>query len=187
MAGVDEAEDPEAVATGFWSASDSGPSVEGVESLFRSEYARLLRLATLLVDDRWTAEELVQEAFLQLFKHRTHVNSEAASFYLRAAVINLSRSRLRRIAVSRRAHRQMTSEPDRVDDGIETADHDRAVLDAIRALPRRQRECVALRYYLDLSEAEIAVTLGITAGTVKSHTHRARQSLARTLEETDDD
>jgi RNA polymerase sigma factor (sigma-70 family) len=61
-------------------------------------------------------------------------------------------------------------------------DDQQDVLDAMRALPRRQRECLVLRYYLDLSEAEIASTLGISNGSVKSHASRGLAALARRLE-----
>jgi RNA polymerase sigma factor (sigma-70 family) len=60
------------------------------------------------------------------------------------------------------------------------------VLDALRALPERQREVLALRYYLDLSEAEIAETLGISKGAVKTHASRGAATLRAQMEEAND-
>ena len=63
-----------------------------------------------------------------------------------------------------------------------TLDEQRRVLAALRSLPDRQRDVLTLRYYLDLSEAEIAQTLGITPGSVKTHAHRGIAALAERLE-----
>jgi RNA polymerase sigma-70 factor (sigma-E family) len=156
---------------------------EALIALYRSEYASLVRLACLLLDDRGSGEEVAQESFVRLHGAwpRLH-DPSAAPAYLRSTVLNLARSRMRRKQVARRHD---TPAPGSVASAEEVAmlspEHSR-ILAAMRALPRRQRECLALRYYLDLTEAEIAATLRIARGSVKSHTHRGIAALARVLE-----
>jgi RNA polymerase sigma factor (sigma-70 family) len=103
--------------------------------------------------------------------------------YLRATVMNLARSRMRRRLVARRRVEPVSAVSASPEEHAVLLSDQQDVLDAVRALPRRQRECIVLRYYLDLSEAEIASTLGISAGSVKSHSHRGLAALARRLEE----
>jgi RNA polymerase sigma factor (sigma-70 family) len=69
------------------------------------------------------------------------------------------------------------------DESTITAERRTQVLDALRELPDRQREVIVLRYYLDLSEAQIAETLGISRGAVKSHASRGAASLRQVLED----
>ena len=103
--------------------------------------------------------------------------------YLRTAVINGARSGLRRRRSARRyVPPTVRAEPGADEAVLVRAEHV-AVLVALRALPRRQRECLVLRYYADLSEAEIASTLGISAGSVKSHSHRGMAALTVALQE----
>jgi RNA polymerase sigma-70 factor (sigma-E family) len=149
--------------------------------LHREHYAALVRLACLLVDERGAGEEVVQDAFVRV--HGAWARVADPLTYLRATVMNLARSRLRRRLVARRrvepAARPATSPEEHA---VLLADQ-QVVVDAVRALPRRQRECIVLRYYAELSEAEIAATLGISAGSVKSHSHRGLAALAARLEE----
>jgi len=154
---------------------------EQLAALHRSQYDALVRLACLLVDDEGSGEEVVQEAFVRV--HGAWARIDDPLTYLRATVTNLARSRLRRRAVARRyvpppARAAASAE----EDASVGAEHE-VVLAAVRSLPRRQRECVVLRYYLDLSEGEIAAALGISAGSVKSHTHRGMRALATRLED----
>jgi RNA polymerase sigma-70 factor (sigma-E family) len=149
--------------------------------LHRHHYPELVRLACLLLDDRGAGEEVVQDAFVRV--HRAWDRVEQPLPYLRATVLNLSRTRMRRRLVARR-HLEPASRP------AASAEEEQAVLmehqevlRALRGLPRRQRECLVLRYYVDLSETEIASTLGISEGSVKSHAHRGIAALARHLEE----
>lgn len=149
--------------------------------LHREHYRTLVRLACLLVDDRGCGEEVVQEAFVRV--HGAWARVDEPLVYLRATVVNLARSRLRRRVVARRyVAPEARAAESAEDEAVLLADH-HEVFDALRALPRRQRECLVLRYYLDLSEAEIASTLGISAGSVKSHSHRGLRALAVRLEE----
>ena len=151
--------------------------------LFRAHHRDLVRLATLLVDDQGSAEEAVQDAFVALAR-RGAAGIEDPEASLRTAVLNNARSVLRRRRVRRR-HLRSVERP-AVAPG---ADHDvlvdedaRQVLAALRDLSERQREVLVLRYWADLSEAEIAAALGISAGSVKTHAHRGTAALARILE-----
>jgi RNA polymerase sigma-70 factor (sigma-E family) len=155
-----------------------------VVALFDAHYAGLCRLATLLLDDPGQAEEAVQEAFLRTFVGwRRLRHPERAHAYLRAAVVNQCRSRGRRRTTEQRGNRAIWSG---VTEDVGWIDVERtgdvlAVLDAVRSLPTRQREAVALRYYGDLSEAEVAQALGCSVGTVKSQLSKARATLAKRL------
>ncbi len=168
-----------------WSAD------EALELLYAAHWRQLVRLGVLLVHDVGTAEEIVQDCFVAVHAkwNRLH-DPDKALAYLRQSVVNRSRSHLRHLSVVRRhADREAPPEPAA---GADHAAYDLArratVLDALRRLPRRQREVLALRYYLDLSEAEIADTLQISRGAVKSHASRGaaalRADLGAVLEET---
>lgn len=150
--------------------------------LFREHATALLRLAVVLTGDRPLAEELVQEAFVRFHRARSRPAAGAERAYLRRIVVNLSHSHHRHLRVAQ------GTPPDRVDPteaaDVEAVRRDgaRQVADAVRALPERQRDCVVLRYFADLSDREVADTLGISEGSVKTHLHRARAALAPRLE-----
>lgn len=148
---------------------------DSTAELFRTEYPRLVGLARILVDDE--SPDVVQEAFTRLLASRHRLrNPERAGAFLRVVVLNVARGTLRR----RRRERNLIVERPGV---VETTLADPSVIYAVRRLPSRQRDCVLLRFYLDLSASEIATTVGLSAGTVKNHLHRAMKSLAITLEE----
>ncbi|MBJ7358297.1 MAG: SigE family RNA polymerase sigma factor [Nocardioides sp.] len=151
-----------------------------LEQLYAAHWRRLVRLSVLLLHDQGAAEEVVQDAFVAMHGRWSHLRDpDKALAYLRQAVVNRSRSALRHRGVAERhAGRQPppADEPPS-DDGIAGAGRRTAVLDALRRLPDRQREVLALRYYLDLSEAEIAETLGIARGSVKAHASRGAAAL----------
>lgn len=155
-----------------------------VEHLYAAHWRQLVRLSTLLVRDAGTAEEVVQDAFVAMHGRWSGLREpDLALAYLRQAVVNRSRSVLRhRAVVHRHAAREQVLEtlPGSDHRALEQARRD-DVLDAMRALPQRQREVLALRYYLDLSEAEIADTLGISRGAVKSHASRGAEALRARL------
>ena len=156
-----------------------------ITALYAMHYRPLVRLAALLVHNVATAEEVVQDSFVALHAglHRLR-DPDKALAYLRAAVVNRSRSVLR--------HRTVVDKnpPEPVLDPLATDPEQltlmllarSAVVSALRNLPARQREVVMLRFYADLSEAQIAATMGITRGAVKSHTARAISSLRSELE-----
>jgi RNA polymerase sigma-70 factor (sigma-E family) len=156
---------------------------EAIAALFQEQYRHLLRVAALLVDERDVAEELVQEAFLRLQRSWPLRDPDGAPAYLRSTVLNLARSRLRRRLVVLKHPSRSVGDAPGADEGALLRDDQAAVIDALRTLPQRQRECVVLRYYAGLSEAEIASTLAISAGSVKSHTSRAMAALATRLED----
>lgn len=155
-----------------------------VVALFRAEGARLVQLARWFVDDRTAAEDLVQEAFLRLARNQHRINDpDRAAAYLRSIVINLARDHNRRGLVSLR-HRPPAETDDRsAEDHVADDESRREVIAALRALPRRQRDCVVLRYYLELSVGAIADTLGLSPNSVKTHLQRGLRSLKVDLEE----
>jgi RNA polymerase sigma-70 factor (sigma-E family) len=154
---------------------------EQLVGLFAQHYGGLCRLATLLIGDAAAAEEIVSEAFLRTFAGWWRIRRpEQAQWYLRRTVVNLCRSRQRRGRVEDRSNRiTWAAEREATEPG--PGDEARSVLDAVAALPRRQREAVVLRYYEDLTEAEVAAALGCSLGTAKSQLSKARQSLGRQL------
>jgi RNA polymerase sigma-70 factor (sigma-E family) len=159
-----------------------------VEELYAAHYARLVRLAVLLVRDPETAEEVVQDSFVAMHgRWRTLKDPDSGLAYLRQTVVNRSRSVLRHRGVQARyvARHRTDAVPDAPPaDHLALATQRREqVLEALRELPDRQREVLALRYYLDLSEAEIAGTLGISRGAVKSHAFRGVAALRDRLGE----
>ncbi|HVV24212.1 MAG TPA: SigE family RNA polymerase sigma factor [Pseudonocardiaceae bacterium] len=172
---------------GHLRAIDTGSSTESVapmtlEDLYRTHRMRLVRLAMLLVDEPATAEDVVQEAFAGLHRNWGGLRDAAAAIgYLRTAVVNGSRSVLRR----RKTARDYT--PPHVANArsaeslaMLTAEH-QAVVSALSQLPPRQREVLVLRYYGNLTEAEIAEAAGISKGTVKSTASRALEALQKIM------
>jgi RNA polymerase sigma-70 factor (sigma-E family) len=156
----------------------------GVERLYREYRLNMVRLALLLVDDRETAEDVAQDAFAALHRRWDSLSSEDAAIgYLRACVVNGARSVLRR----RRTVRQhpapradlLTVAP--ADGRALLAEEHREVIAALRRLPSRQREVIVLRYWSELTEPEIAATLGISVGSVKSSASRGRDAIAAIL------
>ena len=154
-----------------------------VTELYSTHYRSLVRLAALLVRDMGTAEEVVQDAFVAMHGgwHRLRDNDKALA-YLRQAVVNRSRSVLRhRQVVDRNAPKPAPDMPSAEHGAIALFERS-AVIAALRTLPARQREAVVLRFYADLPEAQIAETMRISRGAVKSHTARAMQALRAVLE-----
>lgn len=165
------------------SGSGVSESTADLATLYADHYRSLVKLASFYVDDRESAEEVTQDAFVKLLggSYRIEPGREAA--YLRSAVLNGARSSLRKRRV-RRAHI-----PDRPGvvaaaevGGVQSAEQAR-IVEALRQLPERQAAVLVLRYYLDLSEAQIADTLGVAKGSVKSHNHRGLAKLADLLGE----
>jgi len=158
---------------------------EAVTQLFGAHYRPLVRLASLLLHERGLAEEVVQDAYVKLHArwHRLR-DADKALAYLRVAVVNGCRSALRHrrvVAAHLAAARPPADAPSAEAGALDLLTH-AAVVDAIRALPPRQREAIVLRYYADLSEAEIAEAMGVSRGAVKSHASRAVAALRPVLE-----
>jgi RNA polymerase sigma-70 factor (sigma-E family) len=156
---------------------------QAVTAMYSTHYRSLVRLAALLVRDVATAEEVVQDSFIAMHGawRRLRDNDKALS-YLRQSVVNRSRSVIRhRVTVDKNAPKPAPDMPS-AEQGALTLLERSAVVAALRSLPPRQREALVLRYYGDLSEAQIATTMGISRGAVKSHTARAIASLRAVLE-----
>jgi len=154
-----------------------------VTVLYAAHYRSLVRLAALLLRDVATAEEVVQDSFVAMHDgwRRLRDNDKALS-YLRQSVVNRSRSVLRhRMVVDKNAPKPPPDMPS-AEQGAITLLERSAVVTALRTLPPRQREALVLRFYGDLSEAQIAAAMGISKGAVKSHTARAMTALRSVLE-----
>lgn len=154
-----------------------------VTALFHVHYRRLVGLAGLMVDNRETAEEVVQDAFEQLYRRWGSLRDpQAALAYLDRSVVNGSRSRIRRRFTERSfVYPEAGTTPSAESVGVDSRQRDDLV-DAVRALPQRQREVIVLRYFLDLSEEQIAMWLGVSPGSVKKHASRATAALQRRME-----
>ncbi len=166
------------------SASAEWDAECAVTVLYTTNYRALVRLAVLLVRDVPTAEEVVQDSFVAMHSAwRRLRDTEKALSYLRQSVVNRSRSVLRhRMVVDRHAPKPAPDMPSAEQGAIIELERS-AVVSALRGLPVRQREALVLRYYGDLSEAQIASAMGISRGAVKSHTARGMSSLRAVLEQ----
>ena len=159
-------------------------SEEAVRALYSANYQSLVRLAAILVRDAATAEEVVQDAFVAMHgAWRRLRDTDKALSYLRQSVVNRSRSVLRHRAVVDKYAPKPAPDAPSAEQGAITLLERSAVIAALRALPARQREALVLRYYADLSEAQIASTMGISRGAVKSHTARGMSALRTVLEQ----
>ncbi|HEY7432846.1 MAG TPA: sigma-70 family RNA polymerase sigma factor [Streptosporangiaceae bacterium] len=150
-----------------------------VEDLYRGHALRLTRMALLLVGDQASAEDVVQEAFVGLYRGLGRLSDPGrAAGYLRVSVLNGCRSVLR----ARKRARLRRAEPAvavwSAESAVLAGEERRAVLQAVARLPRRQREVLVLRYYFGLTDPEIAADLGVSRGTVASTASRALAALA---------
>ncbi|HEU5270943.1 MAG TPA: sigma-70 family RNA polymerase sigma factor [Jatrophihabitans sp.] len=164
-------------------ASVQDPAGLDLAALYSEHRLSLARLAVLLVDDMATAEDVVHDAFIALQQHQSRLrNPDAAIGYLRTTVVNRARSVLRkRQTVRRHLSLVRDSYAEAADSELLLAEGQREVLAAVRQLPRRQQEVLALRYWANLSEAEIAEALGISKGAVKSNASRGMDKLEAML------
>ncbi|MGQ0837293.1 RNA polymerase sigma factor [Actinokineospora sp.] len=156
------------------------PADASLAALYREHRLGLVRLAVLLIGEQAAAEDAVQDVFAVLWR-RGFVPETPA--YLRTAVVNRCRSTIRRAVLARRRVAPEVVAGPAPGDRVELAEEHQEVLDAIDGLPRRQREVVVLRYYAELPVAEVARTLGIHEGTVKSTCARALSTLRHGLGE----
>lgn len=153
-----------------------------IATMFREHGAALVRMARLFVDDRTAAEDLVQEAFIRLSRslHRIEDPGKRAA-YLRSIVLNLARDHNRRGLLSLRHQLPEPQREPSTEDRIELEEDQRAVVEALRTLPNRQRDVLVLRYYLELSLPEIGETLGVSVNSVKTHLRRGMAALEHRL------
>ena len=159
-----------------------GDADRAVTALYRTHYRSLVGLAVLLVRDIATAEDLVQDSFVAMHSAWPRLaDSDLALSYLRQSVVNRSRTVLRhRMVVDRNVPKPAPDMPGGEQEDIRKLERS-ALISALRTLPARQREVLVLRYYGDLSEAQIASAMGISRGAVKSHAARAMSSLRAVL------
>jgi RNA polymerase sigma-70 factor (sigma-E family) len=165
--------------------ADAGPEVT---ALYQAHGVGLIRLAVVMLDDRPAAEDVVQEAFCGLYRRWDRLDDPGNALrYVRSSVLNGCRSVLRnRGRLRPRPGGSQPGGPDTAESAESAAlvgEEHRAVLTALRRLPGRQREALVLRFYLELSEAEIAQSMGVSQGTVKSTVSRALAALGRLLGE----
>ncbi len=145
--------------------------------LYVGHYTRLVRLATLLLRDQGLAEDVVQDAFVAIHRRWNRIDQGRAPAYLATTVVNGARSALRHRTVVARHRPEPLADAAAADVSVLAGERRAAVIDALAELPTRQREVLVLRYYLDQSEREIAMTLGISQGAVKSHASRGATAL----------
>jgi RNA polymerase sigma-70 factor (sigma-E family) len=155
-----------------------------VAELFAVEGARLVRLARLFTDDRNAAEDLVQEAFIRLHRaaHRISEPAKAAP-YLRSIVINLARDHNRRGLMSLRHQEALPAGtvPEAPEDVLVVNEERGQVVEQLRELSPRQRDCILLRFYMEMTEAEIAAALDISPNSVKTHCRRGLEALRKRM------
>jgi len=173
------------------SAGRTWAADQALTDLYAAHWRSLVRLSWLLVRDQQLAEETVQDAFVAMHSRWSKLrNQDLALAYLRRCVANSSRSVLRHRKVEDRYlscetsamnAQGVTDEPSAETRALKHA-AEAQLLAALRRLPRRQREVLTLRYYLDLSEAQIADALSISAGSVKAHAHRGLAALRTDVE-----
>ena len=145
---------------------------------FAAEYETLFRFAYFLTGHQATAEDLVQDAFVRLFRADRRIDAEGFRAYARRTIVNLHNSRFRKLRVERKAL-QLQDLPNSIP-ATEPIDH---IWRAIQSLPRQQRACVVMRFYEDMSEQAVATALGVSLGTVKKQMHRAMSTMRKVLGE----
>jgi RNA polymerase sigma-70 factor (sigma-E family) len=156
---------------------------QALTAIYRDHYPCLVRLAWLLVQDITTAEDVVQDSFVAMHTAwRRLRDSDRALAYLRQSVVNRSRSvRRHRALVGRNASQSGSGTPSAELRAFPSLEH-AAVIRAVRSLPDRQREALALTYYGNLSEAQVASAMGVSQGTVKCHVASAIAALRVVVE-----
>lgn len=165
-----------------WEPAVTDAETDVVRVLFAEHRVGLVRMAVLLVDDRETAQDVVQEAFLQIHARRGSLSSpDAALAYVRRCVLNGARSVLRKRRTVRRNAAVEVSVAPGADAAVLSGFEQRAVLGAVRGLPARQQQVVILRFWLDLSASQAAEVLGVRPGAVAAATFKAMRTLGRLL------
>ena len=172
-----------ALTAGLEVGAGTEPFDAGLIELYHTYAADLLEMLWVFVGDKATAEDLVQESFIRVHRARPQVaHGNALRAYLRTTAFNLARSGFRRKLVALR-HRPPQSEPTaspEVDVMLSEDQHELAT--ALRRLPTRQRQCIVLRYWSELSDHEVADELGISVNSVKTHLRRGMAGMEKHLE-----
>jgi RNA polymerase sigma-70 factor (sigma-E family) len=165
-------------------ATDVDVTADLLTETYQTHYASLLRLAALLLDDLGSCEDVVQEAFIRVHAARARVREpEKLLAYLRQTVVNLSRSTLRRRLIGLKLAPKPLPDAASAEEGAYDVLERDALIQALRGLQRRQREVLVLRYYADLTEAQVAAALGVSIGSVKAYGSRGIEALRARMEE----
>jgi RNA polymerase sigma-70 factor (sigma-E family) len=156
---------------------------EDLSALFRQAAPSLIGMAWVLLGDRATAEEVAQDAFLSLQRAWPSIRDPGRAVgYLRAAVLNGARFRLRRRFIALRHPIALPGDMPSAEDSAVLSEDRREVVAALRRLPVRQRECLVLKYYAEMTEQEISSALKISTNSVKTHVRRGMAALHAALE-----
>jgi len=175
LGGLDRAE--------FTPVAAEGTSVDLLTETYQAHYRSLLGLAALLLDDTASCEDVVQEAFIRVHAARRRVREpEKTLAYLRQTVVNLSRSTLRRRIMGLRLLQKPMPDMASAEEGAYDALERDQLLQAMRGLQRRQREVLVLRYFADMTEAQVADSLGISVGSVKAYGSRGLAALRLSMD-----
>ncbi|MFF7330276.1 SigE family RNA polymerase sigma factor [Streptomyces sp. NPDC090306] len=162
----------------------AGTTVDHLTETYRAHYRSLLGLAALLLDDTASCEDVVQEAFIRVHSARKRVRDrEKTLAYLRQTVVNLSRSALRRRIIGLRLLPKPMPDMASAEEGAYDQLERDSLITAMKGLQRRQREVLVLRYFADMTEAQVAQTLGISLGSVKAYGSRGIAALRVAMEE----
>ena len=152
---------------------------EDFRAFFAAEAEPLRRFATFLTGDHDQAADLAQEALVRTYRHWRRIHGAEAGPYARRVLVNLVRSEHRKVLVRRKYDRATdhptTSPGERIDEWLR-------ISAALQVLTPMRRAAVVLRFYEDMSEADIARTLDRPVGTIKSDIHRGLARLRRELE-----
>ncbi|GGN06626.1 SigE family RNA polymerase sigma factor [Streptomyces fuscichromogenes] len=166
-------------------ATAAGTTVDHLTETYRAHYRSLLGLAALLLDDTASCEDVVQEAFIRVHSARKRVRDpEKTLAYLRQTVVNLSRSALRRRILGLKLLSKPMPDAASAEEGAYDQLERRDLIKAMKGLQRRQREVLVLRYFADMTEAQVAETLGISLGSVKAYGSRGIAALRVAMEAT---
>ena len=158
--------------------SRADPPAQVMSEVFTGQYRSLVRLAAMLLDDPHAAEDVVQDAYVRVAtRHYRLRDPDKALAYLRQTVVNLARNSLRRRLLARRHPEPGPSTEASAEDHAINRFEQQAIVRALRSLPRRHREVLVLRYYLDCSIEETAGLLGLSAGSVKAYASRGGQQM----------
>jgi RNA polymerase sigma-70 factor (sigma-E family) len=164
----------------------TGTTVDHLTETYRAHYRSLLGLAALLLDDTASCEDVVQEAFIRVHSARNRVREpEKTLAYLRQTVVNLSRSALRRRILGLKLLSKPMPDMASAEEGAYDQLERDALIKAMRGLQRRQREVLVLRYFADMTEAQVAETLGISLGSVKAYGSRGIAALRVVMKDTE--
>ncbi|MFJ8788971.1 SigE family RNA polymerase sigma factor [Streptomyces sp. NPDC102462] len=166
-------------------AAAAGTTVDHLTETYRTHYRSLLGLAALLLDDTASCEDVVQEAFIRVHSARKRVRDPDKTLaYLRQTVVNLSRSALRRRILGLKLLSKPMPDMASAEEGAYDQLERDSLIKAMKGLQRRQREVLVLRYFADMTEAQVADTLGISLGSVKAYGSRGIAALRLAMEAT---